>query len=111
MDEDHDYAFKDSNSYARSLIVLKWMVLGFLLTTSYRSVLLAMMTNTSYENTIDTIEDMLESERTFWVPNDTAIPALLASDPRIIVKELSKQTVYFNWGLGQWEDVKDMIEG
>ena len=70
-----------------------------------------MMTNISYENTIDTIDDMLESERTLWVPKDTAIPVLLASDPRIIVKELSKQTVYFNWGLGQWEDVKDMIEG
>ena len=116
MDEDHDYVFKNSNSFARSLIVLKWSVLAFLLTNSYRSVLLAMMTNISYENTIDTIDDLLESGRTLWVAKDTGVdgyslPSLLATDPRMKIKELSKQTVYFNFGTGQWEDLKDMAQG
>ena len=54
-----------------------------------------MMTNISYESTIDTIDDMLESERTLWLPKDTDTPALIASDPRIKVQELLKQYTKF----------------
>ena len=89
------------------------MVVGFLLTTSYKSVLLAMMTNIYYEKTIDTIDDMLSSERTVsvWVTNDTKIPYHMALDPRMKVQELAKRVVLYNHGRGQWEDIKDWVQG
>ena len=111
MDEDHNYAFKQSNSYARSLIVFKWMVVGFLLTTSYKSVLLAMMTNIYYEKTIDTIDDMFSSERKLWAPNETGFRDLMALDPRKKVQELAERVVSYHHGGGQWEDIKDWVQG
>ena len=111
MDQDHTYAFKQSNSYARSLIVFKWMVVGFLLTTSYKSVLLAMMTNIYYEKTIDTIDDMLSSERKLWQMEDSFVVDLMALDPRMKVQELAERVVSYNHGGGQWEDIKDWVQG
>ena len=111
MDKDHNYVFKQSNSYARSLIVFKWMVVGFLLTTSYKSVLLAMMTNIYYEKTIDTIDDMFSSERILWVPNETGFRDLMALDPRMKVQELAERVVSYHHGRGQWEDIKDWVQG
>ena len=111
MDEDHNYAFKQSASYARSLIVLKWLVVGFLLTSSYKSVLLAMMTNIYYEKTIDTIDDMFSSERTLWLAEDMGIEYKLATDPRMKVRELYERAVFYIHGEGQWEDFKDWVQG
>ena len=105
---DNNYAFKRSTSYARSLIVFKWMIAGFMLTISYKSVLRAMMMNIYYEETIDTIDDMLASERTLWVASDSILPVLLASDPRMKVQQLAKRAIYYKHGRGQWEDLKEL---
>ena len=83
---------------ARSLIVLKWTVLGFLLTISYKSVLRAMMMKQEYEDTIDTIDDVLLSERQLMVAKGTRIKYLLEADPRIQIKKLLKKVEYFEFG-------------
>ena len=46
------------------------MIVGFLLAISYKSVLRAMLMKTYYEDTIDTIDDMLDSTRQFFVQSD-----------------------------------------
>ena len=80
------------------MIVLKWTVLGFLLTISYKSVLRANLMTTEYDDTIDTIDDMLKSDRQFMVAGDTLLKPLLKSDPRDKVKDLEKRVVYYNAG-------------
>ena len=111
LDEDHDYVFQHSTSYARSLIVSKWIVIGFLLTASYKSMLLAMMTTLSHEKTIDTIDDVLKSERKLWVPSDTNILMQLKTDPRRRYKELGERATPYTNGRMQWEDLKDVFLG
>ena len=108
---DTNYAQKISSSNARSLIVFKWIIVGFLLTMSYKSVLRAMLMNVYYEETIDTIDDMLKSERSLMTPIDSSIPALLESDPRGKVKKLAGRVTYFEFGTGRPNDFKNITDG
>ena len=90
---------------------MKWMLVGFFLTISYKSVLRSMLMNVYYENTIDTINDMLESDRTFRVVSDTYLKDLLLSDPRIKVQQLAKRVVYYKYGTGNADENLDLIKG
>ena len=84
---------------------MKWACLGFLLTISYKSVLLAHIIKIDYQNTIDTVDDVLHSEMGLILPKDTAMPFLLATDPRAKVKELQKKLElyeYENGGPPDW---------
>ena len=108
---DTNYAHKLSSSNARSLIVFKWMVVGFLLTISYKSVLRAMLMKAFYEETIDSIDDMLKSERSFMTAIDTIVPTLLASDPREKVKKLAERANFFKLGSGRRSDLKHIMDG
>ena len=62
-----------------------------------------MLMNVYYEDTIDTIDDMLASGRKFLVANDTSLNFLLTSDPRMKVKELAERVQFFTLGTGQFE--------
>ena len=109
--DEQNYIFKSYSSKARSLVVFKWMMVGFLLTCSYKSVLRAILMKTYYEDTIDTIDDMLDSSRTFMVQSDNLIPWLLASDPRLKVKELARRVHFYKHGTGQSKDLKRIAQG
>ena len=95
-------------SMARQFLVMKWMLVGFLLSISYKSVLRALLIKVEYENTINTIDDMLESERTLMIPEDTPIKYILETDPREKVKLLSKEAQFYKFGTATPEWV---IEG
>ena len=85
-----NYVTQNTNSGARMILVFAWMMVGFLMTISYKSVLRAMMMTTEYDKTIDTIDDMLKSELPLWMANDTSLILMLERDPREKVKELRK---------------------
>ena len=87
------------------------MIVGFFFTISYKSVLRAMMMNVYYDNTIETIDDMLASERTFMLASDTILPHLLASDPRTKVKALAERVQYYKHGTGVEEEYRNLFEG
>ena len=88
------------------MLVLKWTLVGFLLTISYKSVLRAMMMTVEYEDTIDTFEDVLLSGRKYMVTSDTAMRYLLEDDPRPNRKQLAKDAQYYKYGTGNPEWVK-----
>ena len=108
---DTNYAHKLSSSKARSLIVFKWMIVGFLLTISYKSVLRAMLMKVYYAETIDSIDDMLKSERTLMMAGDSIIPHLIASDPREKVKKLAGRISFYKFGSGRRSDFKHIMDG
>ena len=87
------------------MLVLKWSICGFLLTISYKSVLRVIMMSTEYDDTIDTIDDMLQSERQFMVAGDTGLRRLVETDPRPKVKILAKEVKYFDYGTIPPEEV------
>ena len=63
-----------------------------------------MLMNVYYEDTIDTIDDMLASGRNFLVANDTSLNFLLTSDPRMKVKELAERVQFVTLGTGQFDE-------
>ena len=85
---------------ARQLLVMKWSLIGFLLAISYKSVLRTLLMNIEYEDTIDTIDDMLLSGRTFLLARDTPLKYILDTDPREKVKLLAKDAKFYEYGSG-----------
>ena len=74
---------------SRQLVVLTWLVVGFFISMSYKSVLLANMVNNEYEKTIDNLEDMIMSKLPAVVPLDNALKPKLETDPREKVQKSS----------------------
>ena len=63
------------------------------------------MMSTEYDDTIDTIDDMLQSERQFMVAGDTGMRRLVETDPRPKVKILAKDIQYYDHGKVPPEEV------
>ena len=73
-----------------------------------------MMMNEYYENTIDNVDDMLVSGRQFMVAGDTALPFLLALDPRTKVKKLAERAKFYTHGTGygtRSSEFTDLVQG
>ena len=101
------YLYKSPSAKARKIIVCLWIFLGFLITTSYKSVLLANMTYRGYEKGIDTIEDMLNSGKPLMLIR--SMDNFFDNDPRTQVNELAKNFKFFDFvrnekssGIPQW---------
>ena len=90
-----DYFHKQPCAIAREMLILKWAMIGFLLTISYKSVLLSNLINIEYEEALDTVEDVLTSDKPFIIDFTSGIRNLLKSDPRGRLKELSKKAKGF----------------
>ena len=80
---------------AKLIMLAEWMLLAFLLSLSYRSVLLATIVSPEYEKPIDTIQDMLESDKSIFVLNGTTLAKLLRKDPKPDVRSLANKVTYY----------------
>ena len=87
----HDYFHKQPCAIAREMLILKWAMIGFLFTIGYKSVLLSTMINIEYEKPLDTVEDILRSDKPLFIESTSGIVNLLKSDPREKIKELAKK--------------------
>ena len=96
-----------TNLRARMILVFVWIMVGFLITISYKSVLLAMMMTTEYDETIDTIDDMLKSELPLWMATDTYLKLMLDTDPRAKVRELGKMVNGYPLGPATVKNISD----
>ena len=74
------------------MIILIWIICGYVLTLSYESVLRAMLMKTYYEKKIDSIDDVLVTERELIINGGSLWPYLIASDPRPKVRDLARRT-------------------
>ena len=104
--DSNNYIVQKSTSKARSLLVLKWMLFGTLITMVYKSTLRSIMMKIEYEEPIDTLDDMLKSEMILLVPSNTPLGDIVKTDIRIKVKELIRKAVQFyelgNKGSPEW---------
>ena len=83
---------ESSSSKAKIFIILIWIICGYVLILSYESVLRAMLMKTYYEKRIDSIDDVLATEREVLVPMRTGIWFdMMVSDPRPKVRDLAKR--------------------
>ena len=79
--------------------------MAFLIGTSYKSVLRALLMKKEYESTIDTIDELLESDRILELPEDTPLKYLLDSDPRDKVKRMKEKTKFHIMGVSPPESL------
>ena len=92
----------------RKAIILKWMVLGSILTMAYKSTLLSSLIPIRYEATIDTLDDMDKSGLPLLIIQQTTFHKLIASDPREAMKQVYKRSILFPysptepWGVPAW---------
>ena len=91
------YIRKESSTKARLLLIVMWMVAGFLLCASYKSVLLATLVSVEYEKPVDTIDDLVETEKP--IVGYPTLAYFLKVDPRIKVRELANKFDGENWAL------------
>ena len=93
--QDNNYIQNRACAQSRQILLLIWLVFGFFISMSYKSVLLANMVSNKYAGAINTMEDILQSGLPYYVAADGV--SLLNKDPRASVKQLvERQLIFFN---------------
>ena len=96
----NNYVSRSTHSRGRVTLVGVWILFGFIMTISFKSVLRARMMTIEYEKTIDTLDDAVSSGLSAAMPIDSSLTKLLQSDPREKVQQLAKRLNGFNLGTG-----------
>ena len=79
----------------RKILILKWMLLGSIITMAYKSTLLSSLITVRYERPIDTIMDLERSGLPALLPNNTPLQTMFATDPRRVMQKVyNKSLVY-----------------
>ena len=76
----------------RKLLILKWLLLGNVITIAYKSNLHSSLITIRYEGTIDTLNDLVDSDLGVLLPNNTPTHMMFASDPRPTMKKIYKKS-------------------
>ena len=66
----------------------KWIFAGFFIALAYKEILLSTLVTTTYAKSINTINDMLNSNFELVTPARTATEALMRTDPRDSIQGL-----------------------
>ena len=85
------YFQKKPCAIARELLVLKWTMLGFLFTICYKDILLSTLIHIEYEIGLDSIGDVIRSNKPVVFDGYSGIASLLKSDPREQVKKIMRR--------------------
>ena len=93
--EDH-YISKKSGAKAREVLVIIWILVGFLLTISYKSVLRSNLIHVQYEKPIDSVEEFLKTDKQIYIEGASSMVNMLAGDRRKKMIELKKRTKHYN---------------
>ena len=83
------YIYMKKQPRARKLFIIIWMVLSWVLSVSYTSVLLAKLVSLEYEKPIDTVQDLLNSNKPIYVHPSVAF--VLENDVRERVRQVAKK--------------------
>ena len=74
-------------------MILKWIVLGNILTLGYKTTLLSSLIPIRYEDTIESLEDLDKSELPLILPQGTSLYDHLASDPREMLTRIMRRKI------------------
>ena len=82
---------------SRLLLIALWLLMANILSYAYKGSILSSLINISYEDPIDTIEQMVESGLPFYVLGKTACVWVTMTDPRASVKQLNSRRWDMPW--------------
>ena len=89
-------------------MILKWIILGTLLSMAYKSTLLSSLIPVRYEATIDTLDDMEQSGRPLLIMRSTTFHKLIVNDPREAMRRAYERSILYqmnpteDWGVPGW---------
>ena len=92
------YNNKKPCSKARISLVAAWLVLGYLITMSYKSVLRASLVSIHYEKPMETLEDLLVTDRKILMMANTSTEIMMRTDPRPNMQQLAKKITWIQHG-------------
>ena len=81
---------------SKKLLILQWIVLAFLISAAYRSVLLATIVTPAYEESIENLDDLLHTRKQILVPSGTKTSKLLRKDPKADIQNLHEKVEFYN---------------
>ena len=88
---DDAYIHKTNQAMARKLFLLMWMFLSFIINVAYTSVLLTTLVSTEYEKPIDTVQDLIRTDKPIYTHTVAAV--MLNTDPRGSVQKFAKKVI------------------
>ena len=90
--ETRNYFQRDKVAKARQLLLLKWAMVGLFLTSCYKETLLSTLIAIEYEESLDSVNDILAQDKFVLFDGNSGMADLLKSDPRENVKALNKMS-------------------
>lgn len=78
----------------RKVVILKWIVLGNILTLAYKKSLLSSLIPIRYEDTIDNIFDIDKSELPIFLPKGLFVTKYISGDPRNVMTQVYKRAIF-----------------
>ena len=89
---------------SRKLLLIQWLVCVNFLLMGYKSLLLSSLVTISYEDTIDTLEDLDKSGLALLLPEGLGLVDLFENDPRPIAKRIFGQSIMvpYDGGTPEW---------
>ena len=85
----------------RKIIILKWIVLGNILTLGYKKSLLSSLIQIRYEDTIDSIHELDKSKIPLLLAKSTSLQDYVERDPRKSMARIVKRRILFSIDRGQ----------
>ena len=88
----------------RKAVILKWIVLGNLLTLGYKTTLLSSLIPIRYEDTINNMNDLDTSGLPLILPKASSLIDHIRRDPRKMMTRIFKRRILFSphVGIPQW---------
>ena len=83
-------------------MILKWIVLGNILTLGYKTTLLSSLIPIRYDDTIDTMDDLDKSGLPLIFQRGASDYDHFANDPREIITRIFKRAIFFDGGVPPW---------
>lgn len=90
----HKYVTRRPTKKSRNLLITIWMIVGFLISSGFKSVLLSTLVSIEYERPIDTIDDLIETDMPIYMEWETMEMFMINS--RNSIQELRKRVTPYN---------------
>ena len=85
---------KEKHSRARFPLVVTWLLLGYIITMGIKSVLSASWVIVQHEKPVETLEDLLNTDRKILMLANTSTAILLKTDPRPGIQQMAKKVTW-----------------
>ena len=80
----------------RKVVILKWIILGNILTLGYKTTLLSSLIQIQYEDTIDNISDLDKSGLPLLLAKSASTVDYIEKDPRQMMARISQRKILFS---------------